>query len=186
MRKFLLGGLMATLATIGICGLPKGLRAQDKPKAETASPVSESVYRLEFTVVEVAEGKRVNSRTYVMSIENGSNGNIRVGNRVPYATASVGSGTTASHTQFQYEDVGIGIDCRLQERENFVLLRSVGIDISSVAEQRTSEIPNPVLRSIRARVDVAVTPGKPTMVTTLDDVSSTHRYEVGVTVTKEK
>lgn len=186
MRKVLLGGWMAIFATVGMLGLPNTICAQDKPKGDSASTAKDSVYRLEFSVVEMAEGKRVNSRTYIMSIANGSNGNIRVGNRVPYATASLGSGTTLAHTQFQYEDVGIAIDCSLHEREDFVLLRNVGIDISSVAQEHTPEIPNPVLRSVRARVDVAVTPGKPTMVTTLDDVSSTHRYEVEVTATKVK
>jgi len=183
MRRFLLGGLMVSLAAIGMFGLAKISCAQDKPKGDTAQTANDSVYRLEFSVVETAEGKRVNSRTYMMSIANRSNGNIRVGNRVPYAS-SAGKNKETGTTQYQYEDVGIAIDCSLQERENYVLLRNIGIDISSVAQEYTAQMPNPVFRSVRARVDVAVTPGKPTMVTTLDDVSSNHRYEVEVTATK--
>lgn len=185
MRKVLLGGWMAIFVTVGMLGLPNTICAQDKPKGDSASTANDSVYRLEFSVVEMAEGKRVNSRTYIMSIANGSNGNIRVGNRVPYAS-SAGKSKETGTTQYQYEDVGIAIDCHLRERENYVLLYNVGIDISSVAQEYTAQMPNPVFRTVRARLDVAVTPGKPTMVTTLDDVSSTHRYEVEVTATKVK
>jgi hypothetical protein len=185
MRRFLLGGLMLGLAAIGIFGLPKLSCAQDKPKGDSAHSSDDSVYRLEFSVVEIADGKRLNSRTYVMSIANGNNGSIRVGNRVPYAT-SAGPTKEPASVQYQYEDVGIAIDCTLRERENYVLLRNVGIDISSVVKENASQVPNPVFRGARARVDVAVTPGKPTTVTSLDDVSSNHRYEVEVTATKVK
>jgi hypothetical protein len=166
------------LTTIGIAGL---LRAQEGPK--TPPPANEkavkplSVYRLEFTVREVEDGKRLNSRSYVMSVQDGSTGSIRVGNRVPY---------NSGKDQFQFYDVGINIDCRLRERENNVLLDNASIEISSIVkdESPSAASPNPVVRQARARVDAAVTPGKPTLVTGLDDVSSNRRYEVEVTATK--
>ena len=171
---------LVILATIGFTG---SLRAQEAPK--TPPPAIEkavkplSVYRLEFTVREVEDGKRLNSRIYTLSVEDGSHGSIRVGNRVPFS---------AGKDQFQYYDVGINIDCRLHERENFLLLDNTGIEISSIVKDESPSAAslNPVVRQARAQVDVAVTPGKPTMVTALDDVSSNRRYEVEVTATKVK
>lgn len=184
MRRFVMtlatAGLMALSATC----LPMLVRAQDAPKnppppaaASTVKPVS--IYRLEFTVREVEDGKRLNSRSYVMSVQDGDWGRVRVGNRIPYNTGK---------EQFQYFDVGINIDCRLRDHDSFVLLEGTSIEISSVVKDESTAAGtlNPVVRQARASVVAAVTPGKPTAVTTLDDVSSNRRYEVEVTATKVK
>jgi hypothetical protein len=179
-RRKALMGLMASLVIAVTLGLPQAGVAQETAKDQHSSDASKpqkSVYRLEFTVREVEDGKRLNSRTYVMSVEDGSSGMIRVGNRIPYNNGK---------DQFQYFDVGINIDCRLRERDNYLFLENAGIEISSVVQgaEGASETHNPVVRSARARVDAAVTPGKPTLVASLDDVSSNRRYEVEVTATK--
>jgi type II secretory pathway component GspD/PulD (secretin) len=189
----MMGGLLTALAAVAMLGLPNVAFSQEAPKAAPAQAAEKpakqlSVYRLEFAVREVEEGKRLNVRSYTMSAQDGDRASIRVGNRIPYVTGSLGAKGELASTQFQYYDVGINIDCRLHEREGYVLLDSVSIDISSVVkgDEGTSGTPNPVVRSARAQVDAAVTPGKPTMVTTLDDVSSNRRYEVEVTATKVK
>jgi hypothetical protein len=183
MRNLKLTLTTAVLVVLTTIVMPGLLRAQEAPKApppaveKAVKPLS--VYRLEFAVREVEDGKRLNSRTYVMSVQDGSTGSIRVGNRVPY---SVGK------DQFQFYDVGINIDCRLREHENNVLLDNTSVEISSIVKDESPSAPslNPVVRQARARVDAAVTPGKPTLVTALDDVSSNRRYEVEVTATKVK
>ena len=171
---------LVVLAIVGLGGVLHGQEGSKTPPPRVIDKAVKplSVYRLEFTVREVEDGKRLNSRTYVMSVEDGSGGKVSVGNRVPYSAGS----------SFQYEDVGINIDCTLHEREGYVLLQTVGIDISSVVKgaEGESETHNPVFRNARARVAAAVTPGKPTMITSLDDVSSNRRYEVEVTATKVK
>jgi hypothetical protein len=185
MRRFLMTLATAGMMVVSTICFPMLVRAQEAPKnppppaaEKTVKPVS--VYRLEFTVREVEDGKRLNSRSYVMSVQDGSAGMIRVGNRIPYSSGK---------EQFQYYDVGINIDCRLREKENYVLLDNATVEISSVVKADSAEAnptSNPVVRQARARIDVAVTPGKPTMVTSLDDVSSNRRYEVEVTATKVK
>jgi len=193
MRRLWMSGLIAAMQAISFLGVPSIARSQDEgktpPAAATEKPAHPSVYRLEFTVREVEDGKVLNSRIYTMSAENDHRVSIRVGNRVPYVTgyAPKEGGTTVG-TQFQYYDVGTNLDCRLHEHEGYILLEGVGVDISSVVRgpEGASGTPNPVVRSARASVDVAVVPGKPTMVTTLDDVSSNRRYEVEVTATKVK
>ncbi len=183
MRRTILMGLMAELILAVAMGLPQAGVAQETAKGQhsvEASGSQKSVYRLEFTVREMEEGKRLNSRTYIMSVQDGSNGMIRVGSRVPYYTGK---------DQFQYFDVGINIDCHLREHETYLSLDNIGIEISSVVKPDSpgsNQTPNPVVRSVRARVDAAVTPGKPMSVASMDDASSNRRFEVEVTATKVK
>lgn len=195
MRKILLSGLMTGLATVAMFGLPKVARSQDAPK-NPPPPAAEKpvrpVYRLEFTVREVEDGKRLNSRSYLMSVRDDETSMIRVGNRIPYNTGKeqfqVDRLTVYPSAGLPHFDVGINIDCHLREQGNIVVLENTSVEISSVVKDESTApgTLNPVVREARARVTVAVTPGKPTMVTALDDVSSNRRYEVEVTATKVK
>ncbi|HLY60539.1 MAG TPA: hypothetical protein VKV95_07200 [Terriglobia bacterium] len=181
-RKALMG-LMTGLVIAATMSISQGVFGQETAKDQRSSNAAKpdkSVYRLEFIVRETEEGKRLNSRSYVMSVEDESTGMIRVGSKVPYYTGK---------DQFQYFDVGINIDCHLREHGNFVSLENIGIEISSVVKPDSpglNQTPNPVVRSVRARVDAAVTPGKPTSVASIDDASSNRRFEVEVTATKVK
>lgn len=184
MRRFVMTLATAGLMVLSTICFPMLVRAQEAPK-NPPPPAAEkpvkpvSIYRLEFTVREVEDGKRLNSRSYTMSVQDGDFGRIRVGNKIPYNTGK---------EQFQYFDVGINIDCRLRDHDSYILLENTSIEISSVVKDESSVAGtlNPVLRQARASATVAVTPGKPTMVTSLDDVSSNRRYEVEVTATKVK
>lgn len=184
MRRLLTCGFVLAAAAIGVLGWQKPARGQEQPKKSEA-PVAENVarqaaiYRLEFIVREVEEGKRLNSRSYVMSVEDGDEGSVHVGNRVPYSTGK---------EQFQYFDVGVSIRCRLHERDGYVVLERGDVEISSIVKDESTApgTLNPVVRRANAGFEAAATPGKATLVTTLDDVSSDHRYEVEVTATKVK
>ena len=159
--------------------IPKTSSAQQE-KAKEATTTEQKpgmAYRIEFNVREIEDGKRLNSRNYMMVVEDGDWGKIRVGNRVPYRSAE---------TQFQYQDVGMNIDCRPHEQEDSVAL-AIHVEFSSVVPQ-TEAAPTfkPVVRTERAEVESMVTPGKPTLVASMDDVISNRRYEIEVTVTKVK
>jgi len=153
--------------------IPKVAIAQQETKAQ--KPVT--AYRLEFNVREIENGKRLNSRNYMIMAEEGSFARMRVGNRVPYQTAE---------KQYQYSNVGMNIDCRPREHENGVALE-ITVDFSSVApSSETAPSYNPVFRSNRSEVQTVVSLDKPTLVTSLDDVESNRRYEIEVTATKVK
>jgi hypothetical protein len=185
MRKLMpTGWMIAVLAIATICMVHPTV-AQDAPKdqhsadAPKPSDKPDSVYRLEFVVRELEDGKRINSRAYTMSVEDRDVGRIRVGNRIPYNTGK---------DQFQYFDVGINIDCRLHDYGSYILLESASIEISSIVKDESASggTPNPIVRQARTTVFAAVTPGKPTVIASMDDVSSNHRYEVEVTATRIK
>ncbi len=153
--------------------IPSSATAQQ----ETKVPKPVTAYRFEFNVRELENGKRLNSRSYMMMAEEGSYARIRVGNRVPFQT---------SKDQYQYNHVGMNIDCRPHEQREGVAL-DITVDFSSVAPpSETAPSYNPVFRSNRSEVQTVVAFGKPTLVTSLDDVESNRRYEIEVTATKVK
>ena len=147
-----------------------------------------AVYRLDFVVRELENGKELNSRTYRMSVEAGITGRIRVGSRVPIPTGE---------KNYNYQDVGINIDCTPREEEGGLLLHT-NFDSSSVVQQTTirsiTSGPDhatefaaaPIFRQARFNGDSLVTIGKASIIAKLDDVATNRRYEVEVTATKVK
>ena len=169
------------IAVMAICLplIPKSVSGQEEKGKEPVASVPKPVmaYRLEFSVREVENGKRSNSRNYMMMAEERDWAKIRVGNRVPYQTAE---------KQYQYTNVGLSIDCRPHEQEGGVALEII-VDFSGVAPQSEAAPSfNPVFRSNRSEVQAVVALGKPTVVTSLDDVESNRHYEIEVTATKVK
>jgi len=166
--------------------------AQETPKA--ASPPSEApaklafVYRLDFVVRELEGGKRINSRDYSLSAKSHEWASLRVGSRVPaYPYESKGD------KGIQYQNAGIDIDCRPEERDDEALLSTRFESTSLVAPQKVAEergsgavYLGPTFRQVRFTGDALVPLGKPTVIATLDDVATNHRYEIEVTVTKVK
>jgi hypothetical protein len=159
--------------------IPNSAPAQQEKGKESVTTEQKpaAAYRIEFNVREFENGKRLNSRNYMMMAEEGVYARIRVGNRVPYQIAE---------KQYQYNSVGMNIDCRPYERESGVEL-GITVDFSSVAPQ-SEKAPsfNPVFRSNRTEVQAIVALGKPTVVTSLDDIESNRHYEIEVTATKVK
>jgi hypothetical protein len=155
--------------------------AQEEKSKESASTEQKplAVYRIEFNVREIEDGKRLNSRNYMMVVDEGNRGMIRVGNRVPFQT---------SEKQYQYHDVGMNIDCRPRDREGGIEL-VINVEVSSVVPPGQLEAAptfNPVFRTQSTGVTPIVAPGKPTLVASMDDVVTNRRYEIEVTVTKVK
>jgi len=151
-------------------------------------------YKLEFSLREVASGKRVNTRNYTMTVEDGSWGKIRVGNKVPFAIfggpdhAQTASGTTiVGATQYQYQDVGVKIDCRPRVRENGLSV-DLTVELSSVLkpEETSLSVEHLVFRNDSFSSDAVVPFGKATVVGTFDDVTSDRRYEIEITATQVK
>jgi hypothetical protein len=160
--------------------IPNPASAQQEKGKEAATTEQKPAlaYRIEFNVREIEDGKRLNSRNYMMVLEDGSNGRIRVGSDV---AVPVGEKTQAK------VELGMNIDCRPHARENSVAL-DFSLESTNVV---TSEKPiigtiQPAFRRQRSNISSLVTPGKPTLVASMDDVESNRRYEIEVTATKVK
>ena len=102
---------------------------------------------------------------------------IRVGSRLP----------TASDKGTQYTDVGLNLDVTQLAEVSGKLAGFLSLEMTSVAPAERSDAPaaNPVLRHLRFRGPFDVVAGKSMVVGTIDDVNSTHQFQVELTATRQ-
>ena len=186
---------------VGITVLPFPLAAQDENqqqeqpnenKAETekgrqesvhGQPASDSVsaYRLDFTITEFDDGKKINARNYTLLAQVGfSPSMLRIGGRMP---VRIQSNSSNMPSQFQYFDLGMNIDCSVREKDAALIL-DTRIDSSSMAPQVEESTHQPIERQWRSQVKSVVTPGKPTVILSMEDPTSKGKFQVEVTATK--
>ncbi|HXE76130.1 MAG TPA: hypothetical protein VNN18_10925 [Candidatus Xenobia bacterium] len=153
--------------------------AQDKPAEKAQKPAN--VYRLDFAIREKENGAIVNTRNYMLLLEDTTggkgSGKVRAGNRVPIAVGG--------DKGVQYMDVGLNLDCDLRERDSDISLR-IWLEISDFAAPGQEKVGAPLLRTIRTEVLTGIPLGKPTVVSVVDDAATKRRYELEVTATKVK
>jgi hypothetical protein len=178
--------LMAVAIIILTC-LGREAGGQEPQQQPTAKPVNQSsqlgnTYLLEFMLSEIEGSRKVNVRSYVMRAQSGGITNkIRVQSRVPITVSTVQDPKT---TQFQYVDVGMSIDCRVQELERDALLDFVA-DFSSVAPDQTSNLA-PAIGHVVTQANAVVELGKQTVLSKMDDPGSKRTIELEVTATRLK
>lgn len=165
--------ILPLLLAVPLAGLvlPAPARAQDPARSERPR----ATYRLDYVLSDVAGGKRTNERTYSMTVNEGSQGQLRNGTRVPVA---VDKGV-------QYMDVGLKINGRATERDGDLVL-DTEIEMSSFAlpEQAAEAKGNPTLRTVSQTLSTRPALGKPAVLSTLDDFDGKKRLQVEVTVTR--
>ncbi len=162
---------------------PNSASAEQEKGQESATTEQKPAvaYRIELSVREIEDGKRLNSRNYMMVAKDDEWGRMRVGDRVAIPSLTVT--TPAVNQPLEYREIGMNIDCRPRDRGDSVAL-SIRVDFSGVAPPTGPA--TPVFRTERAELESIVTPGKPTLVASMDDVISNRRYEIEVTATKVK
>lgn len=170
------------------CLFVVGTWAQEKDeKTVAASSASTEIrnkfYRLDYVLRELDGSKEVSRRAYtVMARTDGSYKALRTGTRVPIATGVTTGATT--NTQFQYIDVGVNIDTQAHENANGLWLE-VTAELSSIADgDAPTHAGGPMVRQWKGSGNVAVTPGKPTVVFSGDDATSNRKFELMVTATQ--
>ena len=174
----------------GVVFLPRAAAQEIKPPGtvEPALPQSIVSYNVDFTVSELDNGKKINSRSYSMQIPDIPAPHldsasprwtewkrVRVGSQVPIPAGEKG---------FTYKDVGMDIDCRYFLMPNGKLTMDANWDYTSMGSDQERNTPTPVFRHVRSEVEAVVTLDKPTVISEVDDVASTHRYVFEVKVTK--
>jgi hypothetical protein len=171
------------LIVAGVALLAHHASAQEEKPAVTTVARAEKpavTYKLDFTLSELEDGTRVNSRSYSMLMEEGDWGRTRIGTRVPI---NLGEGKG-----IQYMDVGFSLDARVKQREGDLRLE-VRLEANSFAPVEQGEAPRPrepVLRSMRSELTASVIPGKPTLLTTVDELGSKRRFQLEVTATRPR
>lgn len=164
------------------------LRAQES--AQQAPRSAGTVYRVDYVFTETQDGKKLNARSYSLLI--GSNerynvqrrGSIRLGNRVPVLTG--GAKEAGGSNQIQYLDIGVSIDGWIEQELDSAVALQTNVEVSSLAPEQPGEnrTGDPVVRQTRFQVGAVVPLGKPTLLSSGDEVDGTRRFQVEVTATK--
>jgi hypothetical protein len=135
-----------------------------------------SAYRLDFSVNEMEDGKKINTRQYSMNLNGDDNSEIKIGTRVP---------AESKNGEFQYLDVGTSISSRMADRGGELQL-FVHAEMSNFAipEQAQGNSSLPVLRQLKIGASTVVLLGKPMLLGSVDDPNSKRQFQLEVTVTK--
>jgi hypothetical protein len=166
------------LTSIGFCQNEQKSAAPEANKM--ASSDSADTYRVDVTIRETQEGKLVSSRNYSSLVRDSryiAPRTIRIGSRLPVGTP------------INYLDVGTNLTFRLWKMEGQVIL-SMTVEVSNIAPaDSTSNVKpaeSPIIRQFRTDQEAAIPLGKPTLLDSVDDPNSNHKFQIEVTATKEK
>jgi len=158
--------------------------AAQSPEDVTAKTMSGNsdkalaAYRLDFSLYELEDGKKVNTRQYSMSLIQGVQWQeLKIGTRVP---------VEMKQGEVEYLDVGTNISARLQETKS-VLDLEVRADLSNfAAPDQAAKTSMPVLRQLRISGATLVSTGKPIVIGVVDDPNSKRQFQLEVTATRLK
>lgn len=182
MKKFLM--LVMTFVAIGTLAAQEDTKkGQEQPQKDViAKEAAVPIYKMAFSIYELQDGKKINQRDYSLLVEaNGHGANtLKIGTKVPIDAANGG---------LTYADVGFELRCSAAETVNNKLGVSVDMTVTNFAVPEQNADPRtagsrPVLRGVTQRVSAVVNPGKPQILTSMDDVNSTKRMQLELTATK--
>jgi len=180
-QKTLLITLIAiSLTVIGGIRIAAAQESNKETSKQAASENNErppSAYRLDFTLNELENGKKVNSRQYSLNAVPGWNptNQLKIGTRVP---------VEAKQGEMQYIDVGTNIWARMLERGDAPQLE-VHADLTNFADpEAENRHSTPLLRQLQINASTVATMGKTIVVGMVDDPNSKRQYQLEVTVTK--
>jgi len=171
---------IATLVVVSLYGSAAVSRAQEQASAKATGESPEKsvdAYRVDFTISEMEDGKKINAREYSMNLNAGDANAIKVGTRVP---------VEAKQGELQYIDVGTNIWSRIKESGSGLVLE-VRAEISNFAvPDQASRNRMPLLRQMQINASTVTIPGRPTVMGSVDDPNSMKQFQLEMTATKLK
>jgi hypothetical protein len=182
---FLTVSMIAALTGVGTTRAWAQNSSASKSTAKSAPDDAQEepghAYRLDFTVNEMEDGKKINSRQYSMNMTSGEN-EMKIGSRVP---------VEVKEGEFQYIDVGTSLWCRLRDRKDETwlgddVMLTVRSELSNFAspDQEATARPRPIIRQLKIDAHTIAIVGKPLIVGVVDDPNSKRQFQLEVTVTK--
>src|SRR5579864_6508254 len=181
LKETVVGGILLTALTLGI-----GMTPALTQEASAAKPASESAepghaYQLDFTVSEMEEGKKINSRQYSMNLNAGDQDEMKIGTRVP---------VEPKNGEFQYLDVGTSIWCRLRDRRDIAwltndVMMNVRTEISNFAvPEQQGQSSRPIIRQMKIDASTIAMTGKPMVIGAVDDPNAKRQFQLEVMVSR--
>jgi hypothetical protein len=186
-----IAGIWFAGITMALCCALAPLQAQEDTKPAAADNRAKAerperpmhAYRIDFSIAELEDGKKINSRHYSMDLNSGDRNQIKIGTRVPVVSESLSNKPEVS--QFQYLDVGTNINCRLEERGDQLALE-VHADFSNLASASEQHSPQPIIRQINISGSTLADTGKPVVIGAVDDPNSNRTFQLEATATRLK
>ena len=161
--------------------------ANAAPKAEASKPNmtgSLVAYRLDFSINELEDGKKINTRRYSTNLTYGSGTDgmgggqsLKIGTRVP---------VQSEQGKFDYLDIGTSITAHMISFFDKPPSLDVSAEISSFPasnEGRANGTP-PLIRQLRIGGTTAIILNKPMIIGSVDDPDSRRSFQLEVLVTK--
>jgi len=159
---------------------------EDKTEKVSKPPVA---YHLDFSLNELEDGKKINTRQYSMNVLAVQSGprlpigyekDLKIGTRVP---------VEMDQGKMEYLEIGTSIRCQLFGDETGLISLDARADVSNLVPRNEKDqyMPagrNPILRQLQIQSSGTVTLGKPMSLGTVDDPDSKRQFQLEVTVTK--
>lgn len=175
-RVVVAGALMIFLLSSSGTGKASAQEAGSSTKTvEPEQPKPVDAYRLDFSINELEDGKKINTRQYSMDLTSSQPQDIKIGTRVP---------VESKQGEFQYLDVGTNISGRLNSRNELFI--NAEMSNFAIPEQAAGHDSHPVIRQIKIGGSTLLVVGRPIMIGSADDPNSKRQFQVEVTVTKIK
>jgi hypothetical protein len=182
-KQIAVGSALALALMIGPGTKTVSAQSAAKTEGDAQPDKSLNAYRLDFSVSELEDGKKINTRQYLMNSKSGDSNEVKIGSRVP---------VEVKQGEFQYMDVGTSIWCNLRDQSDFAslggdVMLKVRAEVSNFAlpEQQGQQV-RPVLRQLKIETSTIGMPGKPLNLGSVDDPGSKRQFQFEVTVTKLK
>jgi len=151
--------------------------ARDEKPAEQKEKTMMEAYHLDFSLNEIDDGRRINSRQYSTDLATNEGNEIKIGTRVP---------VQSKDGEFQYLDIGTNIFARLGETRGQTEL-VVRAEISNFATpEHDPRDMHPVIRQMKIGGSTLLPLGKTIVIGSADDPNSKRQFQLEVTVTKLK
>ena len=156
--------------------------AQTEPamdvKQKSSEPKPLEAYNLDFSINELEDGKKINSRQYSLKLNTNDSNEIKIGTRVPMEV---------KEGEFQYLDVGTNIWAQLREqRGQTELVVRAEVSNFAIPEQGEKRDPHPALRQLKISGSTLLPLGRPMVMDSVEDPNSRRTFQLEVTVTKLK
>ncbi len=143
---------------------------------EKEAPKPVEVFRLDFSISELEDGKKINTRQYSMNLSRSQPQEIRIGTKVPVET---------KQGEFQYLDIGTNISGRLQgHNDQLELFAHARMSSFAIPEQAQGQDAHSLIRQLEIGGSTLVVLGKPVLIGSADDPNSKRQFQFEVTMTK--
>jgi hypothetical protein len=141
-----------------------------------------STFKVDFTIRDSGDAGGKAGRKYSLLVNRNVKTTFRVGNGVPVVNGSTSPG---ANPQISYIDVGMNIDCTVNETgTKFAIRGDLDISTAVMADKAPNAANAPTISQIRVSLDTTVAPGKATTVASFDDPVTSRKFDLDVAIAR--